>query len=216
MKIQAFYTADMMSLISLAIMSAARGRFAHTGLLFTATQDEWEELCKEHSMLKSSAVRSGSDGHFRFYFESVSKRDKITGKTGARGPYPFSKLADWKGASSHRRLDIQDIPLCDKGAQRAVKRAIWAVPRIKYAYKQIWRNWLELRWGEGTPLRKRAEDRWTCVEFNVECIASASARYAIKQLRLGRLLFVEYAPSSSRGPGLHELVANKEPKQGDE
>jgi len=216
MKIQLFYTADLWSPITWFILSASGGKYSHTGLLFTATNEEWIELCKRYEMFRASGIRACTDGSYRFYFESKSSKDKRTGKTGVRGPYPFKKLAAWQHRRSYRRLEIQNLPLEGEGIWKVIERLVWAVAHIKYAYRQIWQNWMQLRWGRGTPLRKRERDRWTCSETDVRTLREGFPNFVLDVLQLGDINYEEYPPSSSKGAGLYELVEGSKSKQGEE
>ena len=221
---QVFYTKDDGALWSLAIRHVAAGQWAHCGLLFTLTRDElesianggivWEDGSNPDVELDAKRILAdyptSSDGCYRVYYESIIDKDVETGKTGVRGPRPFMVLAEWVDGNPKRRaMGVQDVLAGDPNhkaiALRAMGEAAKAVKKIKYSPIQIIYNWAGYRLHMGMPTGRRSEDRWTCVEM---CVRLLPGWFAVECLRLGEMLYDEYAPSSSRdlNNGLWELM----------
>jgi hypothetical protein len=208
MKAQAFFTADTRSLISLPIMSSTGGKYAHTGILFTCSSHEFLVLQVNNPDVDWSNIPTTVDNKCRFYFESVSRKDAITKKSGVRGPYPLHQICKWhhENPKTHK-FELLNIN-CDN-IDSMIPFLITATREIKYAYGQIWRNWLTFRWRKGTPLHKRSSDKWTCSETVARTVAHADGKFAVRVLKLGEFLFDDYAPSSSKGAGLYELLKGR-------
>lgn len=205
MKLQFFFTLDLSGPLSNMIIMAAGGfrkwiqarqgeiqAFSHTGPLFTGEPGELDGIpCP--------------DGLVRAYFESRGKRDSQTGKTGVRGPYPWSKLANWRDAKPDRRmLAIVSMPgLTAWEIQTAYERCQWAVPNIKYAHYQIAQNARGFGFRRGIGLDKRSPLQWTCVEFDMRILPG---RVLTPHFQLGDFLFDEYAPWAEKGPGFYQML----------
>lgn len=205
MKAQAFFTANTRSLVSLPIMSSTGGKYAHTGILFTCNYHDFLVLQVNNPSVDWSDIPTDTDGKCRFYFESVSKKDVITKKSGVRGPLPLNKLCKWhhRSPKTHKFM-LLDIHCCNQ--EDMIPFLITATSDIKYAFRQIWRNWLTFRWNKGTPLSKRSADKWTCSETVARTVAHADPKYAIRVLKVGKFLYDDYAPSSPKGAGIYELI----------
>ncbi len=205
MKAQAFFTANTRSLISLPIMSSTGGKYAHTGILFTCSYHDLLVLQVNNPSVDWSDIPTDTDGKCRFFFESVSKKDKVTKKSGVRGPYPLHVLCKWvhRSPKTHK-FELVDINCLN--VEDMIPFLVTATHRIQYAYRQIWRNWLTFRWKKGTPLAKRSALKWTCSETVARTIAHVDPKFAIRVLRIGSYIWDEYAPSSKKGPGIYELL----------
>lgn len=204
MKLQGLFTTDKHSIISIAILTSTGGEYSHCGLLYTCNPFEFLKLKTIYSYIDWREIEQEPDGNYRFYFESISKKDERTGKTGVRGPYSFSKLLDWRRASKSRHLMLVDINC--KNIEAAIPILYNATKKIRYAPYQIWRNWLALRWGKGVPFKKRSSRRWTCSEAIVLITSIIDPAYAVRVFRLGHWLFDEYSPSSCKGGGVYEML----------
>ena len=205
MKAQAFYTASQ-DFVNRTIIRVAKALYAHIGLLFTATEEEFEKLKEMLPAFHWDEITPCPDGLYRFFFESIWKKDKRTGKTGVRGPYPFRKLARWKGVSTKRKLHIQDLPLTSDEAIDMIPFLCNAVIEIKYARKQLYFNWKQMRFGMGIALKKRTPKHWTCIETMLMAIAYVNPALAISVLKIGHYLFEEIPPSHSDGWGFYEMI----------
>jgi hypothetical protein len=217
MKAQLVYTADTRAISSWAICRASGGRLSHVLIMFTVHPDELriiKPFCPPGAIEDILDEQPGDK--VRLYFESISKIDERTGKTGVRGPYSFNRVVAWRTEGAYtwlghprnsRTIEIQELPfITSEQAQIMMRLASNKVSRIEYAKVQIFRNWLGYRFGRGVPLNRRSRTRWTCVEFAVWLIAQVHCAWAIKHLDLGYILFDEYCPSGRRGPGLFEKV----------
>jgi hypothetical protein len=203
MKLQVFFTGNVLNLASLGIMSVTRGRYSHCGLLFTADKGEYDTYVKVPCGKRG--IRPWNGGKYRFYFESWHDKDPYTHKTGVRGPIDFSKITDWVAESRKtRRLDICDVPsMSQLEILQTLQTCCTSVLKIKYAYYQLWRNWLLMRWGKGIPLSKRSPRKWTCSEFVVRALPE---KMQVQHMMLGTYLYDEYAPSGIRGPSVKRLI----------
>lgn len=212
MKLQVFYTSNVLDPRNVAIMSTTGGRYAHVGLVFTLSE---VELGAIYHLLPAGFLedlRAFDDGLYRIYFESISTKDKRTGKTGVRGPYDFHRVIAWQNKGwnrllfgrrrNARRLEIQDVPaLPAERVPGILEECFQDVIRIRYAYLQILFNWRSARLGTAPRRRSRSRTKWTCVEFVVQKLRSI----AIRWYDLGYTLFDEYVPSGHRGPGVYEM-----------
>jgi len=207
MKVQSFFTADTISPISIPILTSTGGEYAHVGLLFTVGYIEFLRLKSKYPCVLWHGVEKDPTGMVRFYFESRSTKDERTGKTGVRGPYPFKKLLDWESDSKHHKLELADMDV--KNVEDMIPLLHRSTKNITYAFHQIWQNWMSFRWGRGVPWVKRSRTKWTCSETVVRICAIVDGDFACNTLKLGSHLFVEYAPSSSKGGGIYEYLTKK-------
>jgi len=207
MKVQAFYTAGP-GFISRTIIRIAQALFAHIGLLFTATKEEFEKLKKILPDFHWDEIHPDGNGNYRFFFESIWKKDERTGKTGVRGPYPFLKLIRWKGVEQNKTLELQDLPLSSEQAFDMIPFLCNAVIEIKYAPRQLYFNWQGIRLGVGIPFKKRTPNKWTCIETVTRVIAYVAPEFAIMILKMGEFTYEEIPPSSKSKtvPGFFEII----------
>lgn len=108
-----------------------------------------------------------------YYFESVWRTDEVSHKDGVRGPLPLTKLVKWVNEKRPERSLVEVpaigyLPLTPEEATRAVARMRDAVHTIRYARKQLLRNWvasfgLRIGFGSGSPLAM------TCCEMPLRC-----------------------------------------------
>ena len=170
------YTADTSQLATKLICRVTGGEYAHV-----------------------FAVFYGEDCGRPIYFESISKRDPVTNKTGVRGPLLLDNVRDWRDRKpSTRRFWIQPeygyLPFDDAECDAAYKTLAGAVHTITYAPTQIVRNWLRQRislnffWGIGS------ERSWTCSETCARITPPRLQHY----FDLGRYNFDDITPSGPR------------------
>ena len=113
-----------------------------------------------------------------FYFESIGKWDKTTGKTGVRGPIPLKNLQDWVGEAPGRSFATQPagkatLPFAEAHCEAVYDMLCEAVHDIGYAYLQCANNWLESRTGIYIHIGHKLSRRdWTCSELCTHCIPS--------------------------------------------
>lgn len=206
MKVEYFYSTIEYNPVSWSIRSATKGDYSHTGQKYTASPLELVRTPVLMSPDDLKRLHKDDDGLIRFYMESIATKDKITGKTGVRGPYPWSKLEEWEAKNKRRKVITQPLPLTSKQSAIMCHNALEAIWLIEYAHVQIMRNWSGYRLGRGVPLRRRSRLKWTCVEFNVRMLSAVDAAMAVEALDLGDILYDEYCPSGKRGPGLYEKI----------
>lgn len=193
MKLHAFFSTDLGSLGSNAILLGAgglvdwwkvrRGRksgYSHMGLVF----EGW----------------AGS-----VYYESVWSVDPETHKTGVRGPKPLKDLLDWRDeVPAKRKVEFVEVPGCtEEEIARMQSRCEWAKQNIQYAKGQIFQNAMGFLFKRGIGLDRRTPRAWTCCEFFLRVLP---ARLAIEAFRVGDYLFDEYCPWGDRGPGVYQMV----------
>lgn len=207
MKLQAFFTADLRSVISIPILRTTGGEYAHVGLLFTCGFEEFLRVKASQSFIDWHGIGIGPDGQYRFYFESIHAKDERTGKNGVRGPYSFTKILAWEMQSEHHKLDILDINCNNIGGM--IPFLYKATQDINYARYQIWRNWLSFRLGYGIPVQARSREKWTCSETVVRTVREFDRDYAVDVFDIGEYLLEEYPPSSSGGLGIYELIKER-------
>lgn len=116
-----------------------------------------------------------NEEHRPMYFESISKVDPHTHKTGVRGPYPLSNVVEWQAElPSHRRFTMQPLsgflPLTTNEVGRAWKLLGASVHDIRYAPLQIIQNWLTQRTGLRISYKQGSIARWTCSETCVRIL----------------------------------------------
>lgn len=139
-----------------------------------------------------------------FYYESIWKKDPVTGKTGVRGPVPWKELEDWLAESPQHRMYEQALPYDGNKCRQAVKFLEAHVGRIRYAYWQLWQNVKSFLFGMGIRPGAASRDKWTCSETVAQVWAEIDPGAALKYL-LGYLSFDQIAPSGPRF-GLKEAV----------
>jgi len=147
MKMRIGYSVDADETVSQVICRVTGGKYAHTLIVF----DEVDQ-----TGLKGS-----------FYFESISKKDPTTGKTGVRGPIPLNNLLEWqKEKPESRSVEFSAHLPVDKDEIKEVWRKLQVAKRVvKYAYLQCANNWIERRLGLYIHFgRKRGVKRWNCSE----------------------------------------------------
>lgn len=118
-----------------------------------------------------------------FYFESVWKKDAVTGKNGIRGPLPLSKVHVWIAEDHRHAFALQPadpnqyLPFTPEEVQRAHKMAQAAVGTVRYASAQILRNLITQRLGIRISSAWGSPNRWTCSEFCVRLIPGWAAKF---------------------------------------
>jgi len=214
-KVQLFYTADDRNPGSRVICIGTGGAYSHIGVLFTAAHGDMTNPVWK-SLMAGIDIAADPDGKIRFYYESIWKKDSVTGKNGVRGPIPFANLREWVRAGKKRRLEIQDLPgLTAEDAFTAWQKAHRAVGHVRYAPCQIWWNFRTLYFSTAIPIRFRSPFTWTCVELPLRIFPDEwimGLRWP-KRVRKGILLLSirdwmcdEAAPSGTRLPGIFEMV----------
>ena len=204
MRAELFYTADFLNPINLVICGVQRGQYAHVGVMFTMSPEEWDALCDAISFPAAlrPEIMEWPGGLYRVYFESIAKKDQRTQKNGVRGPYDFRRVTEWQQSKPKtRRLDIQLIDCSEAESILAFNRLWCAVPIIKYASWQIVQNAMGLWFHRGVAPKGISEHRWTCVETP----ARVFRRHAVDNWKLGDVRYDEYVVSGKRGAGLWEL-----------
>jgi len=222
--IQAIFTGNLLDPVNLAIMTATGGYGkAHAAVAFTAHKHEFlnwleeeliqlyaeglNEVAERVEQLITTAldvVVPWPEGHCRVYFESIGKRDKLSGKTGVRGPYDLRRVCAWQAKHPKvRRLELVNLPdVRPEEVPRAFRRCCRAVPTVKYAFLQLVQNWKGVRLKLGIAPRRRSPDHWHCVETFVRVMRE----WALRNARLGDVLFDEYVPAGKRGFGLYDMI----------
>lgn len=145
-------------------------------------------------------------GGMRVYYESYWRKDEDTGKTGVRGPVPWSDLTDW--AARHprtRKILVQDLPYDDQLCNLALRFSQAAVKEIRYPMSQLWQNFKNNVLCLGNPRWAISPKAWTCSEAAARVWAHIDPAAVIEHLRLGDILFDQVAPSGRRF-GLMEAV----------
>lgn len=155
MKMRIGYTADHSEMITKVICHVTGGPASHCFPIFDL-----------------------EDGEI-VYFESISKKDKITGKTGVRGPYNIDNVHDWqRDKPASRTIEVSDyLPFNNAECQNAYKIYLDAVPKIHYAYVQCANNWVERRFRVYCHIGSRGKARWNCSETVVRGMPSRVWKY---------------------------------------
>ena len=155
MKMRIGYSVDADETVGQVICRVTGGPFSHTLIVF------------------DDVDQTGLTGSF--YFESISKRDPNTRKTGVRGPIPLVNLLDWqKENPGSRSIEFSAHLPMDKDELKDAWRKLQAAKRrIKYAYLQCANNWIESRLGIYIHFgRKRGVKRWNCSETVIRILPS--------------------------------------------
>jgi len=103
------------------------------------------------------------------YFESVWKRDPLTGKSGVRGPLPEQNIIDWREAEPGERSYVRMpedgcLPLFPDEVMRMESKLRAAVRTVTYARTQILQNWLAQRTGIRIYFKAGSIEQWNCSE----------------------------------------------------
>lgn len=180
MRMRIGYTTDSTEILTKAICHVTGGPFSHTLPIFEESKGQ------------------------PFYFESISKKDKKTGKTGLRGPYPIGNIRDWREEKPASRLfEITPyLPLTDAECREAYNLYCWGVHEIKYAYVQCLNNWIERRFRIYCHIGRRGHKRWNCSETVVRGMPSRLWKY----FRLQDARADEIVPSGANLISVRECV----------
>jgi len=168
------YTADRTEVATWAICRATGGKFSHCFPVFYV---------------------NGSP----MYFESISKKDRTTKKTGARGPMELDNVTDWwrdKPLSRSFKLQPETgyLPFATDECWDAYDTAARAVRSVHYAHLQIMGNWITQRTGLRFACKWGSRFRWTCSEF---CMLLVPARY-LDYFSMRRLTVDDIVPSGTK------------------
>jgi hypothetical protein len=199
MRVEAFFTTVKWSVVSIPIRTSTGGTYSHTGFVFACGEREYLRLKASYPSIDWSEIEQDDDKKFRFYFESIAKKDKFTGKSGVRGPYAYQKLVDWQ-AKKPKKRKLCVVPVNCKNVARMIPLLMSARKSIKYAFGQIWYNWLSFRWGKAPSIKHRSKLKWTCCETVIRIIRLVDPEYACDVFLLGEYTYDEYAPDSKKGP----------------
>lgn len=103
--------------------------------------------------------------HQRVYFESFWKKDKVTGKTGVRGPISWENLAEWEDESKRHRIYCYDLPYSEELVRLAHAQCLQWVGKVGYAHWQLLCNLKLNVLGLGTSVYSRSPESMTCCEM---------------------------------------------------
>ena len=217
MRLEVFATVDHKRAVNKMICSATGGQYAHAGLLFTATKEEFDSLCSgtqfgvkvDQLYVTPDRLTAWPDGMYRFYFESIAKKDKYTRKSGVRGPYTFQKIVNWQNEKDGREFGLFPVTALEKREMIALVHKLLAWTKtIKYPLQQLKWNWLTSRIRIGIPPSSRTPNKWDCSETVVRAFRDVAPDYAAETFGLGDWLFDEMAPSSGKKhvPGVVEMI----------
>jgi hypothetical protein len=170
---------------------------------------------RSHALLAFTESFTEAGGFKGDYFESINKVDRITGKTGVRGPVPLENLWEWQAEDPDNHLiTLQPMPwFTEKEIEQTRKRLDAACLLITYPKitVQLWGNFKMLMSGYkfGIPPKQRSINRWDCSETIPRVLPEW---FAMEACNLGDWLYEEYVPGTTRGedpafgPGLYQMI----------
>lgn len=200
-------TTEKYNPLSIAIRIITKGQYSHTALGFRIDVEGMSELKEFYGMLLpadfDTVLPQDSTQWPIFYFESILKKDKRTGRSGVRGPYWTSKIQEWSASKPGNIFavdDIADIPESD--TWQSLEKAFRMVGKYDYDLMQLFMNYRGIARGVGIPCARRNKDKVTCSEFASVCLP---VWWMALHADLGYVLYEEYPPD---GPnhGLHQIV----------
>lgn len=139
------------------------------------------------------------------YFESIWKKDRVTGKTGLRGPMPFKKLLDWQHAKPvTRHLTTIEITLPDSAVHRAYDFMVDHVPLVEYGVFDILKIAMAKKISLMVIPDAKTDHEWTCSEAVARALPPL---LQVRALGVGEITYDMYAPAglvwSSLSQGIH-------------
>ena len=180
MKARFGFTADDSEMTTRLICRVTGGDYSHALIAFYP--EDWRDETWEP-----------------FYFESVWKRDSVTGKNGVRGgmDLPVSKILDWQSESMDRRfveLPCEGfLPFTHAECVDMMNHLNWATHTVRYAPCQIISNWITQRIRLRIAVRFGSQQLWTCSETPIRVMPSWAVDYY-----LHRSLSADDIPPSGR------------------
>jgi len=123
MKMGYGYSADASEAVTKAICHVTGGPFSHCFIVFY------------------------DDNGPAFYFESISKKDKSTGKDGLRGPIPIERLYEWRDKKpASRMVELSGVvPYTEDEVDAVYKFLCEHVHDVYYSRLNCFNNWVERR-----------------------------------------------------------------------
>lgn len=141
----------------------------------------------------------------RVYFESWWKKDKATGKTGMRGPRPWSEVVDWRDEKEGRKLICQELPHSHARVFETYKYCLERVKDIRYPHWQLLHNFMTNVVGTSGHRWGVSPKKWTCSEAAARVWAHIDPKAVLEFMRIGDIYFDHVTPGGKKY-GLMEAV----------